>query len=224
MQRWWTGVTPMEAQLYPDGVPQPGLVPSSEALPALKLRQTSCYSGTYGMYVEGGPGCDPGTYTGHTQQAYTLNTGVMAVGLGNVSQPFNERSSLDQAWGTYGVLWPVVNQQLGVDPQLGDGLLEVLPDLPPGQSSVSGTNIRAGTGSVDVAATHHGSSYTTTVTASLSCTLHAGATVPAGATVHQVTLNGSPAPYTVRDTNAGREVLVSTPCRGQTWQVHVVAG
>jgi hypothetical protein len=30
--------------------------------------------------------------------------------------------------------------------------------------------------------------------------------------------------YTVRDTNAGREVMVSTPCRGQTWRVHVVAG
>ena len=75
-----------------------------------------------------------------------------------------------------------------------------------------------------VAATHHGSSYTTTVTAGLSCTLHVGATVPAGAQVHNVTLNGSPAQYAVRDTNAGRELLVSTPCRGQTWQVHVVAG
>ena len=266
MQRWWTGVTPMEAQLYPDGVPQPGLVPPSEALPALKLRETSCYSGTYGLYVEGGPGCDPATYTGHTQQAYTLNTGVMAVGLGNygllgpgqqqrytddlaqlqlgsvaeqpgampeigpspdftanINQPFNERSSLDQAWGTYGVLWPVVNQQLGVDPQLGNGLLEVLPDVPSGQSSVSGTNIRVGTGSVDVAATHHGSSYTTTVSASLACTLHVGATLPAGAKIHLVTLNGSPARYVVRDTNAGRQVLVSAPCRGQTWQVHIVA-
>ena len=266
MQRWWTGVTPMEARLYPDGVPQPGLAPPSEALPALKLRETSCYSGTYGMYVEGGPGCDPGTYTGHTQQAYTLNTGVMAVGLGNygllgpgdqqrytddlatlqlgsvaeqpgampeigpspdftanINQPFNERSSLDQAWGTYGVLWPVVNQQLGVDPQLGNGLLEVLPDVPSGQSSVSGTNIRVGTGSVDVAATHHGSSYTTTVTASLACTLHIGATLPAGAKIHLVTLNGSPARYMVRDTNAGRQVLVSAPCGGQTWQVHIRA-
>ena len=266
MQRWWTGVTPMEAQLYPDGVPQPGLAPPSAALPALKLRETSCYSGTYGMYVEGSPGCDPGTYTGDTQQAYTLNTGVMAVGLGNygllgpgdqqrytddlatlqlgsvaeqpgampeigpspdftanINQPFNERSSLDQAWGTYGVLWPVVNQQLGVDPQLGNGLLEVLPDVPSGQSSVSGTNIRVGTGSVDVAATHHGSSYTTTVTASLACTLHVGATLPAGAKIHLVTLNGSPAHYTVRDTNAGRQVLVSAPCGGQTRQVHIVA-
>jgi hypothetical protein len=266
MQRWWTGVTPMEAQLYPDGVPQPGLVPPSEALPALKLRETSCYSGTYGLYVEGGPGCDPGTYTGHTQQAYTLNTGVMAVGLGNygllgpgqqqrytddlatlqlgsvaeqpgampeigpspdftanINQPFNERSSLDQAWGTYGVLWPVVNQQLGVDPLLGNGLLEVLPDVPSGQSSVSGTNIRVGTGSVDVAATHHGSSYTTSVTARLACTLHVGATLPSGAQVHLVTLNGSRVPYSVRDTNAGRQVLVTTPCSGRTWQVHIVA-
>ena len=96
--------------------------------------------------------------------------------------------------------------------------------MPAGQSSVSGSNIRVGTGAVDVAATQHGSSYTTTVTASLACTLHVGATVPAGATVHHVTLNGSAAHYTIRDTNAGREVMVSTPCRGQTSLVHVVAG
>src|SRR6266480_4894900 len=55
MQRFWTAVTPMEAELYPGGVPQPGLVPPSEALPALALRETSCYSGTYGMYEGGGP-------------------------------------------------------------------------------------------------------------------------------------------------------------------------
>jgi hypothetical protein len=197
MQRWWTGVTPMEAQLYPDGVFQPGLVPPSEAL------QLGSVAEQTGAMPEIGPSPDFAA---------------------KVSQPFNERSSLNQAWGTYGVLWPVVNQQLGVDPQLGDGLIEVLPDVPPGQSSVSGATIRVGTGSVDVAATHQGSSYSTTVSAGLACTLHAGAMVPAGATVHQVTLNGSAAHYTVRDTNAGREVLVSTPCRGQTWRVHVVAG
>src|SRR5205814_9650413 len=157
----------------------------------------SCYSGTYGMYVEGGPTCDSGTYTGHAQVAYTLNTAVMAVGLGNygllgpkdqqrytndlaqlqlgsveeqpgtmpeigpspdfaanVTQPFNERSSLDQAWGTYGVLWPVVHQQLGVGPQLGHGLLEVLATVPPGQSTISGTAIRIATGTIDGNATH----------------------------------------------------------------------
>jgi hypothetical protein len=220
------------------------------------------------MYVQGGPGCDPGTYPGdHVQQAYTLNTGVMAVGLGNygllgpsdqqrytndlaqlqlgsvaeqpgampeigpspdfaanVDHPFNERSSLNQAWGTYGVLWPVVRQQLGVDPQLGNGLLEVLPNVPAGQSSVSGTNIRVGAGSVDVSARHDGSSWTTTVTARLACTLHIGATLPRGTQVRRVTLNGSAVRYAIRDTNAGRQVLVSTPCGGRSWRVHIIAG
>ena len=267
MQRFWTAVTPMEAELYLGTTPQPGLVPPSEALPALALRETSCYSGTSGMYEGGGPGCDPGTYQGHRQSAFSLNTGVMAVALGNygllgpgdqqrytddlaqlqlgsvaeqpgampeigpspdfkanIDEPFNERSSLDQAWGTYGVLWPVVHQQLGVGPQLGDGLLEVLPSVPGGQSSVSGTNIRVGTGSLDVAATHHGSSWTTTVTARVGCTLHVGATLPANAQIRLVTLNGQPVPYTVRDTNAGRQVFVSTSCSGPTWRVHIVAG
>jgi len=117
----------------------------------------------------------------------------------------------------------VVHQQLGVDPQLGHGLLEVLPSVPPGQASVSGTDIRVGAGSVDVAARHDGASWTTTVTARLACTLHVGATLPTGAQIHLVTLNGSPVPYTVRDTNAGRQVLVSTPCGGRTWTVHIVA-
>ncbi len=256
MERWWTGVTPMEAELYQGGVSQPGLAPSADALPALALRETSCYSGQYGMYVEGAPGCDPGTYTmTKAQVAYTLNTGVMAVGLGNygllgptdqqrytddlaqlqlgtveeqpgtmpeigpspdfaanITQPFNERSSLEQAWGTYGVLWPVVHQQLGVDPQLGNGLLEVLPSVPPGQSTISGTAIRVGAGTIDVTATHSGNTWTTTVTSRLTCALHVGATLPAGSNVQSVTLNGVAAAYQVRDTNSGRQVLVTTSC------------
>jgi hypothetical protein len=266
MQRWWIGVTPLEAELYSGGVQQPGLAPKADALQALALRETSCYSGQYGMYVEGGPGCDSGTYQGKAQVAYTLNTGVMAVGLGNygllgpndqqrytddlaqlqlgaveeqpgmmpeigpspdftanIDQPFNERSSLEQAWGTYGVLWPVVHQQLGVDPQLGNGLLEVLPSVPPGQSTVSGTAIRVGAGTIDVSATHSGNSWTTTMTSRLACTLHVGATLPAGSTIQSVMLNGAPTAYVVRDTNAGRQVFVSTSC-GSTAQVKVVAG
>jgi len=265
LQRWWIGVTPMEAELYQNGVEQPGLALKADALSALALRETSCYSGTYGMYVEGGPGCDSGTFQGHIQQAYTLNTGVMAVGLGNygllgptdqqrytddlaqlqlgsveeqpgampeigpspdfpanVTLPFNERSSLNQAWGTYGVLWPVVHQQLGVGPQLGHGLLEVLPSVPPGQSTVSGSAIRVGIGTIDVSATHSGNTWTTTVTSRLSCTLNVGATLPAGSTVQSVTLNGAPATYQVRDANSGRQVFVSTSC-GTTDQVKVVA-
>jgi hypothetical protein len=264
MQRWWTGVTPMEAAPYKNGVEQPGLAPRADALQALALRETSCYSGTYGMYVEGAPGCDPGTWPNKAQVAYTLNTAVMAVGLGdygllgptdqqrytddlsqlelgavaeqpgtmpeigpspdfaaNVTQPFNERSSLDQAWGTYGVLWPVVHQQLGIAPQLGHGLLEVLPSVPPGQSTVSASNIRIGDGSIDVTATHNANIWTTTVKSTLSCTLHVGANLPAGSTIESVTVNGAPAAYEVRNTNAGRQVFAATSC-GSTAEVKVV--
>ncbi|HEY5002444.1 MAG TPA: hypothetical protein VII61_04790 [Ktedonobacteraceae bacterium] len=266
MQRWWIGVTPMEAELYPGGVPQPGLAPETAALSALALRETSCYSGQWGMYVEGSPGCDSGTYQGKTQQAYTLNTAVMAVALGNygllgpdqqqrytddlaqlqlgtvaeqpgmmpeigpspdftanVDQPFNERSSLEQAWGTYGVLWPVVHQQLGVDPQLGNGLLEVLPSVPLGQSTVAGTAIRVGTGTINVTAMHSGNTWTTTVVSHLAGTLHVGVTLPTGSIVHSVMLNGVPKAYTIRDTNSGRQVFVSTSC-GSTAQVKVITG
>ncbi len=112
---------------------------------------------------------------------------------------------------------------MGVDPQLGHGLLEVLPSVPPNQSTVSGTAIRIGAGTIDVTATHSGTSWTTTVTPSqLTCTLHAGATLPADSTVQSVTLNGAPVAYQVRDTNSGRQVFVSTAC-GSTAQVKVVA-
>ncbi len=255
----------MEAELYMGGVSQPGLAPATDARSALTLRETSCYSGQWGMYVEGSPGCDSGTSKAKLQQAYTLNTGVMAVALGNygllgsgqqqrytdnlaqlqlgsvaeqpgmmpeigpspdfianIDQPFNERSSLEQAWGTYGVLWPVVHQQLGVDPQLGDGLLEVLPNVPSGQSIVSGNAIRIGRGNIDVTATHTGNSWTTTVTSRIAAyTLHVGAILPAGSTINRVLLNGVPTAYVVRDTNAGREVFVSTT-GGSTAKVQVI--
>ena len=51
--------------------------------------------------------------------------------------------------------------------------------------------------------------------------MHVGATLPSGSTVQSVTLNGSPATYVIRDTNAGREVFVSTSC-GSNAQVNVV--
>jgi hypothetical protein len=49
-----------------------------------------------------------------------------------------------------------------------------------------------GTGSVDVAASHRGHTWTTTVTGRLACMLHVGATLPAAATVSAVTPTGRP--------------------------------
>jgi hypothetical protein len=127
----------------------------------------------------------------------------------NIDRPLYDRSMVLQAWGTYGTLWPVVHHQLGVSPDLGRGRLEVVPQVPDGQSEVSGTNVRLGAGSVDVSAERGGSTLATTVTRQGSVNLLIGHVLPDGASVSRVTLDGEPAEYEVRSTARGDEVVVS---------------
>jgi hypothetical protein len=114
-----------------------------------------------------------------------------------------------QAWGTYGVLWPVVHFQLGVAPDLGRGSVHVVPQVPDGQSQVAGTNIRLGAGSIDVAATRTANALTATVTRHLTVALTIGTVVPTGKTVTGVTLNGAPVTYALVTTSRGQEVRVA---------------
>jgi hypothetical protein len=74
---------------------------------------------------------------------------------------------------------------------------------------IQGANIRLGTGSIQVLARHTDSTYQTVVDRAVTATLTIGHTLPAGATIASVTLNGVSVPFAVRDTNRGREVLVA---------------
>jgi hypothetical protein len=125
--------------------------------------------------------------------------------VANIERDFLSRSSVLQAWGAYGVLWPVVHQQLGVDPDLGRGRLSVVPALPPGQNRISGHNIRLGHGSLDVTATRTARSLTVSIRSKLHAKLTLGATLPASAKIQGVRLNGRPVAHRVR----GNEVLVA---------------
>ena len=131
-----------------------------------------------------------------------------------------------QAWGHYGTAWPVIHQQLGVRPSLGTGVLEIVPQVPTGQSRVEASDIRLGEGEADVRAEHKGSRYTTTVTASEIDglrDLRVGTTLPSGEEVDTVTLDGTRVSKpTVRETNRGVEVTVKAPTSGQ--HVVVVTG
>lgn len=127
----------------------------------------------------------------------------------NIDRRWTERSSLLQAWGTYGVLWPVVHQQLGIDPDLGRSRLSVVPQVPDGQSRISGDHVRIGRGEVAVRATREGRRLSTVVdTRGVRPRLTIGAVLPPGAGIGGVTLSGRPAAYQVVDTARGREVLV----------------
>jgi hypothetical protein len=127
----------------------------------------------------------------------------------SIERPFNERAMVLQAWGAYGTIWPVVHQQLGVRPDMGRDRLTVVPQVPPGSPGISAENIRLGDGSVNVSADHDGKRYTTSVSKFVTAKLTIGHTIPRGAEVDSVTLNGDPVEdYRVRETNRGKEVLV----------------
>jgi hypothetical protein len=126
----------------------------------------------------------------------------------NIDQKLTDRSMVMQAWGAYGVLWPVVHQQLGVSPDIGRGDVSVVPQIPDGQDRISGSGIRLGAGSIDVAAHRTATTLTTEVTRHVGVHLTIGHVLPGAATVGAVTLDGVPVTYQVQGTAHGRQVVV----------------
>jgi hypothetical protein len=129
----------------------------------------------------------------------------------NIDRCWTCRSQVMQAWGNYGTVWSVVHQQLGVRPFLPYQQLQIVPEVPPGQPSVAGSNIRLGSGAVNVFAGHSGRQYTTRVmTNRLPLrSLVVGHTLPAGSQVRSVRLDGRLVHhYSARSTNRGLEVTV----------------
>jgi hypothetical protein len=62
----------------------PGLTTFEHGEAALRLRETPCYSGDFGLYHTGAPGCDAAQSDRPAEKSiFTLNTAVMAVGEGN---------------------------------------------------------------------------------------------------------------------------------------------
>jgi hypothetical protein len=141
----------------------------------------------------------------------------------NITRCWTCRSMLMQAWGNYGTVWPVIHQQLGVRPFLNRSELQVVPQVPPGQPNVEGSNIRLGRGAADVFASHAGASYVTKLDATRAPArkLLIGHTLPRGAHVASVTIDGHHAhQYDARVTNRGLEVAVwAKPGRKHTLTV-----
>jgi hypothetical protein len=204
-QRHWIGVTPMESEVVRQGRTVPGIASRAHGVAALQLRERDCYSGRFGLYHTGtgptsdpagnpGPTCDPWVSDRPSERSnFTLNTSIMAVGEGNYGRLGRTQQ----------------HQQLGVRPDLGNGRLEVTPQVPPYETSLSGANIRLGSGSVDVLAAHSGHQYTTTARLRVAVRLRLGATLPFGAHIGSVQLNGRPVAYQVRRTNQGLEVVAN---------------
>jgi hypothetical protein len=132
----------------------------------------------------------------------------------NIDRCWTCRSMFMQAWGNYGTTWAVVHQWLGVRPDLGNGRVEFVAQVPQGQTEVRGEDIRLGDGSADVEATHDGGSYRTVIDVSRRVgadEVVIGHTLPRGTQPATVVLDGKTIHhYKVRETNRGTEVTVST--------------
>jgi hypothetical protein len=143
----------------------------------------------------------------------------------NIDRCWTCRSMFMQAWGNYGTTWAVVHQWLGVRPDLGHGRVEFVPQVPQGQTSVQGRDIRLGGGSADVLASHDGDSYRTEIRTGRGVgadEVTIGHTLPRGARPATVVLDGRTLHnYRVRETNRGTEVTVSTTAGHHTLTVTV---
>jgi hypothetical protein len=142
----------------------------------------------------------------------------------NVERCTRCRSMVMQAWNQYGTMWPVVHQQLGVRPDLGRGRLTVVPQLP-SSAPIAGADIKLGSGRLNsVKAWRDGRTYGTQVKAAhvSADRLVIGHTLPRGASVRSVKLDGHPHSWHVRRTNRGVEVTVTT--RPGTHTLEVKAG
>ena len=129
----------------------------------------------------------------------------------NINRPFTDRSMVLQVGGAYGVLWPVIRQQLGVAPDMGRSALTVVPRIPDGQDRIGGRNIRVGSGSVDVTAVRARGTLVTAVTRRVPVVLTIGGVIPYRTEVKSVRLDGRPADFTLRRVPRGIEVVVEVP-------------
>jgi hypothetical protein len=132
----------------------------------------------------------------------------------NIDRCWTCRSMFMQAWGNYGTTWAVVHQWLGVRPDLGHDRVEIVPQVPQGQTSAQGEDIRLGDGSVDVLATLTGGSYSTEIDVTDDVgadEVAIGHTLPAGVQPAAVVLDGRRVHnFQVVETNRGNEVTVPT--------------
>jgi Mannosylglycerate hydrolase MGH1-like glycoside hydrolase domain len=122
---------------------------------------------------------------------------------------FRDRAMFMQAWSSYGVQWPVINNYLGIRPDVPHGKLDVVADVPDSWPGLSVSHLRVGSGSLTAAATREGKTHTTTLAAApAGWELTLGHVVPAGAQVASVTLDGVVVSAATRTTTRGKEVYV----------------
>jgi hypothetical protein len=126
-------------------------------------------------------------------------------------QAVTGRARVMQAGSSYGVEWPIIYHYLGIRPDVPNGQLVVIPELPSSWPTLAVSNLPVGNGAIAVSAKQNGSQYTTTLSAPTGYNVQLGYVIPAGTKPTSVTLGGTAVKYQVITTLRGNEVVVETP-------------
>ena len=89
--------------------------------------------------------------------------------------------------------------------------MSVVPQVPASEDSIFGSKIRLGGSSIDVRATHRGSSYATIVDRRSPVALTIGMVLPKNAQIQIIALNGEPVTPQLVQTARGLEARVKVP-------------
>jgi hypothetical protein len=127
----------------------------------------------------------------------------------NPFEPFTSRANVMQAWSSYGVMWTVVNDLLGVTPDVPHRTVAVVPEVPASWPSLSVKQLRVGNQDLAVSASHQAGAYQTQVSGATGLALTVGVVLPSGAKPTAVTLNGQKVHYKLVTTTRGTAVEVS---------------
>jgi hypothetical protein len=106
-QRHWIGLTPLDAELVRSGLPTRPLATDAHAREVLSQREKPCYTGENGLFHTGtgptsasggnkGPACDSAVSSVQSdREAFTINTGIMAVAEGNFGRLAQQKRYTD---------------------------------------------------------------------------------------------------------------------------------
>ena len=184
-QRWWTTVAPMEQGIAPAANADAALTtmegPTFTGTCGLFVDGVGGPSGTGGQtcyLVNTGAMARAEANYGRTAQAVTYMDKVAsqltvempgslpelaASAQYNPFEAFTSRANVMQAWSSYGVMWTVVNDLLGVTPDVPQRTVAVVPEVPASWPSLSVSRLRVGSQDLAVNASHQAGTYRTQV-------------------------------------------------------------
>jgi hypothetical protein len=242
-QRWWTTVAPMEQGVAPVSNADAALAtmegPTFTGTCGLYVDGVGGPAGTGGQtcyLVNTGAMARAEANYGRTTQAVSYMNKVAsqltvempgslpelsASAQYNPFEPFTSRANVMQAWSSYGVMWTVVNDLLGVTADVPNGSVTVVPEVPASWPALSVSRLRVGHGDLAVKASQQSGTYRTRVSGATHLKLTIGAVLPAGAKPTSVTLNGNKVHYKLVTSTRGTavEVFVKAPAATETLAV-----